>query len=135
MANELTVGDRDSFAKTITQADVELYAGLVGDTNPVHLDREAAAKSFFGERVAHGMLVAGLISTVLGTRLPGPGSIYMSQQLRFTRPVRLGDTVTATAVVLEVTQGSRKKVRLRTFCTNQKGETVVDGEALVMVPE
>ncbi len=128
------VGERASFSKTITETDVVLYAGLTGDFNPVHVDGRAAARSLFNRRVAHGLLTAGLISTVLGTKLPGPGSIYLGQELRFTRPVFIGDTVTATVEVVEVVAENRK-VRLRTVCTNDRGETVIEGEALVMVAD
>lgn len=128
------VGERASFSKTITETDVVLYAGLTGDFNPVHVDERAAARGLFRRRVAHGLLTAGLISTVLGTKLPGPGSIYLSQELRFTRPVFIGDTVIATAEVVEVV-AEKRRVRLRTVCTNDRGETVLEGEALVMVAE
>jgi len=128
------VGERASFTKTITETDVVLYAGLTGDFNPVHVDERAAARSLFKRRVAHGLLTAGLISTVLGTKLPGPGSIYLGQELHFTRPVFIGDTVTAEVEVVEVI-AEKRRVRLRTVCTNDRGETVVEGEALVMVAE
>lgn len=127
------VGDTASFTKTITETDVVLFAGLTGDFNPAHIDSEAAARGFFRARVAHGMLTASLISTVLGTRLPGPGTIYLSQGLRFTAPVYLGDTVTARAEVTEVDEAKRR-VRLRTWCTNQHEKVVIEGEALTMVP-
>jgi 3-hydroxybutyryl-CoA dehydratase len=128
------VGERASFSKTITETDVVLYAGLTGDFNPVHVDERAAVRSLFRRRVAHGLLTAGLISTVLGTKLPGPGSIYLGQELRFTRPVFIGDTVTAAVEVVEV-MAEKRRVRLRTVCTNDRGETVIEGEAVVMVAE
>lgn len=123
-------GDSASFAKTITDADVTLFAGVTGDTNPIHIDAEYAAGTRFERRIAHGMLTAGLISTAIGTRLPGPGTIYMGQTLRFTAPVYLGDTVTATVTVSTY---DRKKGRmtLETICRNQRGEEVVAGEAQV----
>src|SRR5438067_6659993 len=93
---EFHEGDSASFAKTITEADILLYSAVSGDTNPLHLNAEYAANSRFGQRIAHGMLTAGLISAVIGTKLPGPGAIYMSQSLNFRAPVHLGDTVTAT---------------------------------------
>ena len=130
---ELAVGDEATFTKTVTEADVTLYAGITGDMNPLHVDREAAERSRFGGRIAHGMLTAGFVSTVLGTRLPGPGCIYLSQTLRFTRPVRIGDTVTARAEVTELFPDDRR-VRLETTCANQDGETVLEGEAEVKVP-
>jgi 3-hydroxybutyryl-CoA dehydratase len=130
----LRVGEAAEFSKTVTEADVVLFAGITGDFNPVHVDERAAAASRFGGRIAHGMLSAGFISTVLGTRLPGPGAIYLSQTLRFTAPVRIGDTVTARAEVAEVIPAKRR-VRLATTCRTQDGVTVVEGEAVVMVPE
>jgi 3-hydroxybutyryl-CoA dehydratase len=130
--DEIHVGDVAELAKTVTESDIALFAGVTGDFNAVHIDAEAAKKSVFGERIAHGMLSAGFISAVLGMRLPGAGSIYLSQTLRFTKPVRIGDTVTARVEVLEVLTAKRR-VRLATSCRNQNGEVVVDGEALVMV--
>jgi 3-hydroxybutyryl-CoA dehydratase len=129
---EIHVGDVAELAKTVTESDIVLFAGVTGDFNPVHIDAEAAKKSVFGERIAHGMLSAGFISAVLGMRLPGSGSIYLSQTLRFTKPVRIGDTVTARVEVLEVLTAKRR-VRLATSCRNQNGEVVVDGEAVVML--
>jgi len=129
---DIHVGDVAELAKTVTESDIVLFAGVTGDFNPVHIDAEAAKKSVFGERIAHGMLSAGFISAVLGMRLPGSGSIYLSQTLRFTKPVRIGDTVTARVEVLEVVSAKRR-VRLATSCRNQNGEVVVDGEAVVML--
>jgi 3-hydroxybutyryl-CoA dehydratase len=129
---EIEVGQSAELSKTVTEADVVLFAGVTGDFNPVHIDAVAAAQSPFGERIAHGILSAGFISAVLGMRLPGSGSIYLSQSLRFTKPVRLGDTITARVEVVEVIT-TKRRVRLATTCSNQKGETVVDGEAVVMV--
>lgn len=129
---DLRVGQSASFAKTITEADILLFAGVSGDTNPVHIDAEAAAKSPFKERIAHGMLSASLISTVLGTRLPGPGTIYLSQTLNFRAPVRIGATVTATAEVTAL-DAARKRATLRTVCA-VGGKPVVEGEAVVLVP-
>jgi 3-hydroxybutyryl-CoA dehydratase len=121
-----------SFAKTISDADLVLFAGVSGDVNPVHMDDTFAAGTRFGRRIAHGFLTGSLISTVAGTRLPGPGCIYLSQNLSFRAPVHPGDTVTARVTVLEVIPG-RNRVRLDTRCT--VGErTVVDGEALLWVP-
>jgi 3-hydroxybutyryl-CoA dehydratase len=131
--DELAVGGAAEFTKTVTEADVVLFAGITGDLNPAHVDDVAASASRFGGRIAHGMLVAGFISTVLGTRLPGPGTIYLSQQLRFVAPVRLGDTVTARVEVAELVPAKRR-ARLATTVRNQRGETVIEGEATVMVP-
>jgi len=129
---ELTVGRTARFAKTITDADVILFSAVSGDSNPVHLDPEAAARSFFGERVAHGMLTASLISGLLGTRLPGPGAVYVSQTLRFRAPVRIGETVAAVAEVTAL-DPARRRATLRTTCL--VGEAVVlEGEAVVMIP-
>ncbi len=129
---DLHVGQKASFGKTITEADIVLFAAVTGDTNPMHLNEEYARNSRFGERIAHGMLAAGLITKVMGTQLPGPGTIYMSQSLRFRAPVRIGDTVTAT---VEITALNAEKMRatLRTICC-VKGEPVLEGEALVAVP-
>jgi 3-hydroxybutyryl-CoA dehydratase len=128
---ELAVGDRASFAKTITEHDVYAFAGITGDFNPAHVDRTQAEAGPFGERVAHGILTAGLISAVLGTRLPGPGAIYVSQSLNFLKPVRFGDTVTAEVEVVELIP-ERNRVRLRTRCVNQKGEVVAEGESVLL---
>ena len=130
--DDIQVGQAAELAKTVTETDIALFAGVTGDFNPVHIDAVEAGKSRFGERIAHGMLSAGFISAVLGTRLPGTGSIYLSQSLRFTKPVRIGDTVTTRVEVLEVI-ATKRRVRLATTCRNQNGETVVDGEAVVMV--
>ena len=130
--DELEVGQAAEMAKTVTEADIALFAGVTGDFNPVHVDAVAAAQSRFGERIAHGMLSAGFISAVIAMQLPGPGSIYLSQSLRFTKPVRIGDTVTTRVEVVEV-MAPKRRLRLATVCRNQNGETVVEGEAVVMV--
>jgi 3-hydroxybutyryl-CoA dehydratase len=132
-SSPLEVGQSAEFSKTITEADVVLFAGVTGDLNPVHIDHEAARRSIFKGPVAHGMLIAGLISAVIGMRLPGPGTIYLSQSLRFVAPVRIGDTVTARVEVQEATQKKNRAV-LRTTCRNQAGETVLTGEATVLLP-
>jgi 3-hydroxybutyryl-CoA dehydratase len=129
---EIEVGQSADFTKNISDEDVKLFAKITGDFNPVHLDEVAASKSQFGGRIAHGMLTAGLISAAIAGKLPGPGSVYLSQSLRFTAPVRIGDTVTATIRVIELVPAKRR-IRLSTVCTNQNGGTVVDGEALVTV--
>ena len=132
--NELTVGQKASFAKTITEADVYLFAGVTGDINPAHLNEEYAKNTLFKGRIAHGMLSAGLISAVLGVHLPGPGTIYMKQDLRFKAPVRFGDTITAEATVKEII-ADKGRVVITTICTNQEGTVVTEGEALVMPPK
>jgi len=129
---DLQVGQEAEFSKTVTEADVVLFAGITGDLNPAHVDEEAAKASRFGGRVAHGMLSASFISTVLGGRLPGPGTIYVGQTLRFTAPVRIGDTVTARVRVTELRAEKRRAI-LETRCTNQRDEVVVEGEAEVLV--
>jgi 3-hydroxybutyryl-CoA dehydratase len=113
---------------------VTLFAGLTGDFNPVHVDAVAAERSRFGGRIVHGMLTAGMVSAVLGTRLPGPGCIYVGQTLRFTRPVRIGDTVTA-RVEVDRKDDERRRVWLATTCRTQEGKTVLEGEAEVLIPE
>ena len=130
--DELQVGQAAEMAKTVTAADIALFARVTGDFNPVHVDAVAAAQSRFGERIAHGMLSAGFISAVIAMRLPGPGSIYLSQTLRFTKPVRIGDTVTTRVEVVEVV-APKRRLRLATVCRNQNGETVGEGEAVVLV--
>ena len=131
---ELSVGQSVTMDKVVTDGDVVAFAGITGDDNPVHLDEAAAARSRFGGRIAHGMLGAGFISAAIGTRLPGPGSIYLSQSLRFTRPVRIGDTVTTRVEIAEL-HAEKRRVKLLTRCANQHGETVIDGEALVLLPD
>jgi 3-hydroxybutyryl-CoA dehydratase len=128
---DLSVGQSASLAKTITEADILLYSAISMDTNPLHLDAEAAAQGPFGERIAHGMLSAGLISAVLGTRLPGPGAIYMRQSLRFALPVKIGQTVKATVEVMSL-HPDKKRATLRTICT-VGDELTIEGEAYVQV--
>lgn len=129
----LVVGQSVEAPTVVTAHMVELFAEATGDRNPVHLDEEFAAKTKFGGRIAHGMLTAGFVSAAIASKLPGPGSIYMGQTLRFTKPVKLGDTVTVKLEVIEII-AEKKRVRLSTVCTNQNGETVMEGEATVMVP-
>jgi 3-hydroxybutyryl-CoA dehydratase len=130
--DELRVGMTASTGKTITEADILLYAAVRTDTNPLHIDAEAAAAGPFGQRVAHGMLTAGLISAVLGTRLPGPGCVYLAQTLRFRAPVKIGDTVTATVEVTDINV-AKKRATLKCVCS-VAGKPVVEGEATVLVP-
>lgn len=117
----------------VTTREIDLFAEATGDKNPVHLDEEFASTTAFGGRIAHGMLTAGFVSAAIASKLPGPGSIYLSQSLRFTKPVRPGDTISVKLEVIEV-NSARRRVRLTTVCTNQRGETVMDGEATVLVP-
>lgn len=128
---DLSVGMTDIFAKTVTEADIVMFAGISGDTNPVHINELFAEGSIFKERIAHGMLSASFISTVVGTRLPGPGCIYITQNLRFRAPVKAGETVIARATVKDII-AERRRVVLETVCT--VGDTVViEGEATMMV--
>ncbi len=129
---DLSLGMESRFSKVISDADITAFAGVSGDTNPVHLDDAYAAKTMFGGRIAHGMLSASLISAVIGTQLPGPGAIYMSQSLRFRAPVKPGDEVAA-HVVISALDERRRRVTLT--CTAHVGDKlVIDGEAMVMVP-
>ncbi len=128
---EIKVGDSAQFSKTISESDVYSFAGVTGDMNPVHINVEYAGETVFGKRIAHGILAIGFISNVLGTQLPGPGAIYLEQTCRFLKPVFIGDTITATVEVLEK-DDAKNRVRLRTYCTNQRNEITLEGEALMM---
>lgn len=132
--DQLEIGQEASFSKTITEADVSIYAGITGDLNPAHINEEYAKNTMFKGRIAHGMLGAGLISAVLGTKLPGPGTIYISQNLKFTAPVQFGDTVTATVRVKSKDE-EKNRVIMETICTTQKGKDVILGEAVLMPPK
>jgi len=131
--NEIRVGDKEFFQKTISETDVYMYAGITGDLNPAHINEEYAKGTMFKGRIVHGMLTAGLISSVLGMKLPGPGTIYLKQELKFTAPVRIGDTINAEVEVIELLQ-EKNRVILKTTCTNQDGVVVLDGIATVMPP-
>ena len=128
----LKVGDKASVTKQITDDDIRAFADLTGDYNPVHLDDKFAAGTRFGRRIAHGMISAGLISSVLANKLPGTGTVYLSQSLSFVAPVFPGDTVTAQVTVTKVRE-DKPIVTLETVCTNQQNETVIRGEAVVLV--
>ena len=128
---QMKIGDSASFTKTVTETDVVMYAGVTGDMNPAHINVEYAKTNMFGQRIAHGMLSAGFISNVLAMQLPGPGSIYLGQELKFVKPVFIGDTVTATVTVLEIME-ERNRVKMDTTVTNQRGETVIVGTATIM---
>lgn len=130
---QINVGDIASFEKTISESDVYMFAGITGDLNPAHTNHEAMKNTKFGGRIVHGMLLGGLISAVLGMQLPGPGTIYLSQQLNFKAPVKMGDTVKAVVEVVEKLEKGR--VRIKTSCYNQDGVIVLDGEALVIAPK
>ncbi len=128
---DLSVGMSDSYAKTVTVNDIESFAAISGDHNPVHMDDNYAATTPFKERIAHGMLSASYISTVLGTRLPGPGCVYVSQSLQFRAPVKIGDTVEAQVTITDINH-DRQRVTFETICS--VGDTVVvKGEAILMV--
>jgi len=128
------VGDHAEISRRASDGDIAEFVDAVGDYNPVHSDREYAAGTIFKEPIAPGIWTAGLISAVIGTQLPGPGAIYLSQSLKFLKPVRFGDVITARVEVLE-TNRDKNRMQLRTVCTNQRGEDVLTGEALVMPPK
>ena len=130
---EMKLGDCASVTKTVTETDVYLFAGITGDLNPAHTDEVSASQTRFGGRIAHGILGAGFISAVLGMKLPGPGTIYLGQELRFTKPVRIGDTISATCCVTELLP-EKNIAKFETVCTNQRGDTVITGMATTMPP-
>ena len=130
---EINLGDKSSYSRTVSEADVVLFGGVSGDLNPAHFNEEYSKETMFKGRIAHGMLSASYISTVLGMQLPGPGTIYLSQELNFTAPVKFGDTITATAEVIERIE-EKNRITLETICLNQRGEVVVKGKAVVMPP-
>ncbi|MBI5488415.1 MAG: MaoC family dehydratase [Deltaproteobacteria bacterium] len=127
---DIQIGEKASVSKTVTDEVVRRFAEVTEDYNPVHVDAEFAAKSLFKERIAHGMLGAGLISAVLGTRLPGPNTIYLGQEMKFLAPVKLGDTITAEVEVVEKID-KPKMLKLKTVVRNQSGTVVIDGLATV----
>lgn len=131
--DQIKVGDKTSVVKTIGESDVYLFAGITGDLNPAHTNQVVAEQTIFKGRIAHGILISGLISTCLGMQLPGPGTIYLSQNLKFTAPVHIGDTITAEVEAIEII-ADRNRVKFKTVCTNQDGKVVIDGEAIVMPP-
>jgi 3-hydroxybutyryl-CoA dehydratase len=131
---QLKIGDAAEFTKTISESDIYLFAGVTGDLNPAHINEPYAQKTFFKARIAHGMLMAGFISAVIGMQLPGPGSIYIRQELKFLAPARIGDTITARAEVTEIVS-EKNRITVRTTCTNQEGTLVVDGEATISPPK
>ncbi len=132
--NDLKIGQKSSFTKSITETDVYLFAGISGDINPAHINEEYAKGTFFKKRIAHGILSGALISAVIGVQLPGPGTIYASQSLNFLAPVYFGDTITSTVEVKEVLKEKNRAV-LTTVCTNQNGIVVTKGEAIVLPPK
>ncbi len=130
----MRIGDTASQSLAITEQGIRQFADFVGDRNPMHLDDAFAANTRFGRRIAHGMISAGLISAVLGTKLPGPGTIYLSQSLQFTAPVFPGDVVTATVTVTKLRE-DKPIATLETVCTTENGEVVLRGEAVVVFPQ
>ena len=131
--DELTVGDRASVTKIVTETDIHLYVGMTGDLNPVYVDEAYATRTRFKGRIAPGILTAGMVIAVISTKLPGPGTILEQQELRFTAPVRPGDTLTAFAEVVEV-MPSRGRARLHAVCKNQDGVVVLEGDVIVLPP-
>lgn len=128
---KLKIGMSECLGKTITETDIVSFAGISLDINPLHLNEEYAKTTMFKGRIAHGMIGAGLISAAIGTKLPGEGTIYLSQNLKFIAPVRIGDTITAKIEIIALDQ-EKRKVDLRTTCVNQDGVIVIDGEAKVL---
>lgn len=131
----LQIGMKGTYSKTITENDVYAFADLSGDYNPIHVDEIAAKNSVFGEKIAHGMLVGGLISNVIGTKMPGYGTIYLEQNLKFEKPVYIGETCTAKVVITDIVNEVKGIYRLDTRVTNQEGETVISGYAVVKYRE
>jgi 3-hydroxybutyryl-CoA dehydratase len=129
---DLKVGQTAMFGRTVTDADIAAFAGVSGDTNPIHLHDGFARGTRFGQRIAHGLLSASYISTVIGTKLPGPGAVYLSQTMQFMAPVIVGDTITAVATITAIDE-KRRRITLKTQCLNGS-KIVIDGEAVVMVP-
>jgi len=131
--DEIEIGQQSSLERTLTQRDILLFAGVSGDINPIHLDPEFAKSTFFGKVIAHGMWSGIFVSTILGTQLPGPGTIYLEQQFRFRRPVEIGDTLKVTLTVTEK-EPEKKLIRFDSTIVNQNGVTVVTGHTLVIAP-
>ncbi|PKF48949.1 MaoC family dehydratase [Enterovibrio nigricans] len=132
--DQLVIGQKAHFEKTISESDIQMFCGISGDINPVHVSKLAGGKSVFGDRVAHGILVSGLTSAVLGMQLPGPGTIYLGQELKFTAPVYIDDTIRAEVEVVEIVK-EKNIVILATRSTNQNNKTVIQGQATVMPPK
>ncbi|MFS0674465.1 MaoC family dehydratase [Ornithinibacillus sp. 179-J 7C1 HS] len=124
------IGQKAEFTRTVTETDIVLFAGLSGDYNPIHVDKEYAKQTFFRERISHGILTASFLSRLLGMHLPGPGSVYVSQTLNFTKPVYIGDTITTRGEVIKLDE-DRRLITVQTTCMNQNGEIVLDGEGVM----
>ena len=131
---QLIIGQKAEFSKTISETDSYLYAGITGDFNPIHVNKPYSQKSIYGERIAHGFLTTGFISTVIGIELPDPGTVYLKQSMTFLRPVMIDETITATVSVMEKNV-EKNRVILKTECFNEKEELVLTGEAVVMPPQ
>lgn len=131
--DKLNIGDQAEFSKTISETDSYLYAGITGDFNPIHINKAYSERSVYGERIAHGFLTAGFISTVIGIELPGPGTVYLKQSMTFLKPVMIDDTITAVVTVIGKNV-DKNRVTLKTECFNEKKELVLAGEAVVMPP-
>lgn len=129
------IGTAEKFTKTISESDVYLFAGITGDMNPMHIDVVEAGKSIFKGRIVHGILVLGLISNVIGMKLPGPGTIYMEQNSKFLKPVRIGDTITAIVEIAEILNLEKRVLKLNTNVINQEGDVVLKGYAIVKAPD
>lgn len=129
------IGESEEVCKTITETDVYMFAGISGDFNPVHVNKIYAEESLFGKQIAHGVLVGSLLSNVIGMKLPGPGTIYMEQDMKFLKPVYIGDTITAKAEIEEIINPAKNILKLRTWIVNQNREVVLDGYAVVKAPE
>ena len=131
---EINIGDTSNIVKQVTKKDIEVFAIMSGDVNPAHVDEEFAKNSIFQKVIAHGIWTGSLISAVLGTKLPGPGAIYMSQSFKFLKPVGIGDTITATVTVTQK-DVEKKRITLDCVCTNQDNNKVLTGEALILAPK
>jgi 3-hydroxybutyryl-CoA dehydratase len=129
---EIEIGETASITKMISETDIVNFAGIIGDFNPVHINPEYAKTTMFGERIAHGMLTASFISTLVGCCIPGVNALYLSQEVKFVKPVKIGDTITATAKVTEKIDAKRRVI-METTITNQRGEVVISGKAVTMV--
>lgn len=131
--SQIQIGDSEFYERTVTEADVVMFGGVSGDLNPAHFNEKYARDTMFKGRIVHGMLTASYFSTVLGTLLPGPGTIYLGQELKFTKPVRVQDTIKAVVTVTEINL-EKNIVKLETIAYNENGEVVVKGLATVMPP-
>jgi 3-hydroxybutyryl-CoA dehydratase len=132
--DKIRIGDSAQISNTVTETVINDFAKATGDFNPIHLDQAYAEKTYFKGKIAHGVLSVGYISSVLGNLLPGPGGILLSQEVKFLAPVRIGDTITAKAEVIEMIP-EKNRIKLKTTCTNQKGDVVVDGTAWSLCPQ